>query len=327
MVLPIHEPDGGSTSLDQLTAIASAMESQMVRLYTGLADEMTRQRLEAVAATFRTLAAVEQGHVGEVAAWSRSVTGAPVAVSPEAEATVWSRIALPAGEEAAAAPMTHHRAFSIAIRAEERAFGFYTYVMVRARHPEVRVHAETLARQELEHAALLRIERRKAYRRDRAKVRDGALTVPVISDAAAHEALAAVWEGQVAATLDGLRRKLQADRADTVTTSLLESLAAQWRDDAERRALRADDARPDAEAVRSMAETLSPPALSGSARDGLAMAARVLERLYDAYEAIAERSPAEAVMVAAVASAESVLSDLTLVYERRLALEAAGPAP
>ena len=64
-------------------------------------------------------------------------------------------------------PAHTYRALAIAVRNKERAFAFYSYIAAEARSPGVRALAEDLARDELEHAAVLRRERRRAFRRER----------------------------------------------------------------------------------------------------------------------------------------------------------------
>ena len=66
------------------------------------------------------------------------------------------------------AALTPYKALTIAVQNEERGFAFYSYI---AAHIEDagggRNAAEQLAREELRHAALLRRERRRAWRRER----------------------------------------------------------------------------------------------------------------------------------------------------------------
>jgi len=70
------------------------------------------------------------------------------------------------GAEEAGPPvlLTPYKALSIAVRAEERAFAFWTYVAASAGSEPARALAETMAREELLHASKLRIARRGAYR-------------------------------------------------------------------------------------------------------------------------------------------------------------------
>jgi rubrerythrin len=54
-----------------------------------------------------------------------------------------------------------------AVRNEQRAFSFFSYMAAEAEDPQIAAIAEDLARQELQHAAMLRQARRRAWRRER----------------------------------------------------------------------------------------------------------------------------------------------------------------
>jgi rubrerythrin len=71
------------------------------------------------------------------------------------------------GDAASAALLTPYKALGLAVRGEEQAFSFWTYVASEAGNAEVRAQAEAMARQELVHAAKLRHERRRAYHAER----------------------------------------------------------------------------------------------------------------------------------------------------------------
>jgi hypothetical protein len=63
--------------------------------------------------------------------------------------------------------MDAYRSWAVAVRNEERAFAFWSYVAAHGASPEIRNAAERMAREELEHAKTLRRERRKAFFKDR----------------------------------------------------------------------------------------------------------------------------------------------------------------
>lgn len=103
---------------------------------------------------------------------------------------------LPGGfdeEGARSALLTSYRALAIAVRNKERAFAFYTYVAAEAGSPGLRALAEDLARDELEHAAILRRERRRAFRRER----PSSLQIP--ADVHSLKTVSAAWEHEVEA--------------------------------------------------------------------------------------------------------------------------------
>jgi len=199
MALLTLEPDLPVTDLDDLLGIAAAMETEAVRLYAVLEAEMTRQGAVAVAAVFRKLIAMEQLHVGNIADFGREVLGHEVPPFPEGEASVWTSVALPAADEAASTMLTPYRALSIAVRTEERAFAFYTYLAAGSADPAVCRYAEELAAEELQHASQLRVERRKAYHRE-----PGPGALPVPASVEALDALAARLQAEAARALDAL---------------------------------------------------------------------------------------------------------------------------
>jgi rubrerythrin len=203
------EPAGNLHSLDELFALADAMEKEAVARYSELAVEMQRQNKPDVAAVFTRLAAAEREHVDSVTRWSQSRRGkapdpalvrwqAPEALDNEAEAEI-----------KASRLVTPYRALAIAVRNEERAFAFWTYVAAFADDSEIKQAAETMAREELGHVAILRKERRRAYHEEhdaaRRHARDEAAagrgTVQI--DASALERRLAGHLMELAGRLDG----------------------------------------------------------------------------------------------------------------------------
>ena len=70
-------------------------------------------------------------------------------------------------DEARGAELSAYQALAFAVRNEERAFAFYSYVAAEAENAEIRALAEDFARDELQHAALLRQYRRRAFHEHR----------------------------------------------------------------------------------------------------------------------------------------------------------------
>lgn len=157
------EPAGVLESLDELFALAHAMEQEAADNYDSLAKEMRGQGKDDLAEVFTHLAAAEREHVDSVTQWSQSRRGkrpdpamvrweAPEALAPEAAAEVkTSRL------------ITPYRALAIAVRNEERAFAFWSYLAAYSHDPEVKKASEAMAKEELGHVATLRKERRRAY--------------------------------------------------------------------------------------------------------------------------------------------------------------------
>ena len=63
--------------------------------------------------------------------------------------------------------LSAYRALSMAVRNEERAFAFWSYVAAHAGDADIRHAAETMAHEELGHVATLRRERRSAFHAER----------------------------------------------------------------------------------------------------------------------------------------------------------------
>jgi rubrerythrin len=161
------EPPAPVSSLPELFAIAHALEEEAASRYTTLAAEMEGLELPRVAAVFQHLVDEERGHAEHVEEWAQGATGA----CPDHQLMRWQ---LPdtfdedeAREIASSRLASAYRALSMAVRNEERAFALWTYIAAQAEAPEVRAAAERMAGEELRHAALLRRERRRAYREDR----------------------------------------------------------------------------------------------------------------------------------------------------------------
>ena len=160
------EPGRVLESLDELFALAHGMEQEAANRYDDLADEMRKQGKHDLADVFAKLGSAEREHVYSVARWSQSRRGkvpdpalvrwqTPEAIDPEAAAEVkTSRL------------MTPYRALAMAVRNEERAFAFWSYVAAYSDDPEIKKASEAMASEELGHVAALRRERRRAYHRE-----------------------------------------------------------------------------------------------------------------------------------------------------------------
>jgi rubrerythrin len=160
------EPAGNLRSLDELFALASAMEREAATKYVELAEEMQRQNRSALAVVFTELAAAEREHVDSVTRWSQSRRGKapdPALVRWQAPQTFDSDMT---AEIKASKLMTPYRALAMAVRNEERAFAFWSYLAAFAEDPEIKKAAEAMAGEELGHVATLRKARRRAYHQE-----------------------------------------------------------------------------------------------------------------------------------------------------------------
>ncbi len=157
------EPSGHVGSADELMAIAHALEEEASKQYARLAERMRREGEDALSNLFASLSRIEQKHADQIDARALRVLGK----KPDPKLVRWE---LPENfdeEEARSYLLTPYRALAIAVRNEERAFAFYTYLAAYADEDRLRQLAEESAKDELDHAALLRRERRKAWRSER----------------------------------------------------------------------------------------------------------------------------------------------------------------
>ena len=69
------EPAGVLRTLDELFALANAMEQEAADKYAELAEEMRRQNRSELASVFSDLEAAEREHVDHVVRWSESRRG------------------------------------------------------------------------------------------------------------------------------------------------------------------------------------------------------------------------------------------------------------
>jgi rubrerythrin len=168
------EPTASIRSMDELLAVAMAMERESADRYASLAERMRAAGQQELAGVFDRLVREETGHIEMVAAWSQQVIHKPPEIlSPEAappDVFDDEAIGLVSPEL-----LDAYRSFAVAVRNEERAFAFWSYVAAHGASLEIREAAERMALEELEHAKILRRERRKAFfkaRRPRPLVRE-----------------------------------------------------------------------------------------------------------------------------------------------------------
>jgi rubrerythrin len=273
-----REPDFTLTSLEELTAVALAIESGAVGFYRDLALRMDRIGAWSAAATFRHLVSIELGHVTQVGAWASGLTGALPSARRELVERLWPMVAEDGTGEAASLLLTPYRALAMAVRNEDRAFAFYSYLAATASTPAIRAEAERMAGEELQHARLLRTERRRAYHRQRPpKLR----AAPLPTDPAGFRALALTLQRLTVAALE----RLDAESPGGESAPLAPALALLDRLEA---------ARPAA----ALPPGWFPPATDGPAAIA---AARLLEWCIEIYEAAAAQSGDESVIADALA--------------------------
>jgi rubrerythrin len=291
-------------SLAELLAVGEAMERESAARYRELAARMAAAGNAEVAALFRKLELAERGHEEGIAR-----RAAALGLPPGAGSVAWETGEVFAPDDMADEdPYTlgAYRALSIAVHNEERAFAFYAYAAAHAPDEEVRRVAEELAQEELDHAAILRRERRKAWRRHRP------IAVPVPTpprDLDELRTVVAGLEGGLAA-----RHRARADAArsagDAASAEALQEAAAT------------------AEALLSEAHPAAPraavePPAGARARELLRACLADLEGAYDFYMRTAEAAGSEAVMREAQRLAETTIRRTATIRARLVAL---GPA-
>ncbi|UEM21469.1 ferritin family protein [Skermanella mucosa] len=213
MNLLCQEPVAPVTSPADLLGIALALEREAVLRYRELAGMMDGRGAVETAATFRALMEEERRHVEAVA----SVSAERIGHVPDSAPFVWRlppEIAASWEELAGRSDLTPYRALSLAVLNEERAFAFYSYIVSAATDQAVREQARALAMEELDHAAKLRRQRRKAWRASRRESGDAAVRVEDLAGLASlASALAGETVGILRAAASALDRAGKTDDA------------------------------------------------------------------------------------------------------------------
>lgn len=197
------EPFAAIESMDELLAVACAMEQEAIAGYSELAERMRREGRPDMVGVFERLAAEENEHLGYVVNWSERVSGG----KPDLARLKWEApetFDVEGADTVAPELLSAYRAFSMAVRNEERAFLFWTYVAAQTDQDRLRQAAEQMAREELGHLATLRRERRRAFHAERdARPRMSAFHLPELEGKLADhlEAMAAQAHGASASDL------------------------------------------------------------------------------------------------------------------------------
>ena len=150
-----------------LMSIALYAEHEAVRRYARLAETMHRHGNQEAAAMFERMVEEEQAHEHMIEEWAK-LEG--VELRTDIGPVVWEDPQVPTdydGEAVDPEYSSPYRALAFAVHNEERAFRFYIYVAATANDETMREHAETLAKEELGHASLLRAMRRRAWRAEK----------------------------------------------------------------------------------------------------------------------------------------------------------------
>ncbi|MFW6076896.1 MAG: ferritin-like domain-containing protein [Hyphomicrobiales bacterium] len=214
-----RHPETRAVTLRDLVGIANAIEHEAVRRYGQLADLMERRGEAETAEALRAMQKEELAHVTSVAQWAEELNEA-VPPPEEFEWRLPPELAASWDEIAGTALLTPYRAFSIAVRNEERAFSLYTYLSAHAEDARVAGEADKLAGEELEHAALVRRWRRAAYHKDHGRRSASRPRIATIEDLHAH---LSEREAEIAGCHRVLAARLQ-ELGDDDSAALLDSL-------------------------------------------------------------------------------------------------------
>ncbi|WP_296713331.1 ferritin family protein [Rhodoblastus sp.] len=263
-------------SADDLLAVAEALEREAAARYRSLSARMARQGDMEMTALFDSLAGMEDRHASQIGDRSLELLGH----RPDIAHVKWET---PPGydqDEARGAELGAYEALAFAVRNEERAFAFYSYLSAEAESDEIRAMAENFALEELQHAALLRQYRRRAFH----KKRPATFEIPTNVDEL--RALARLWDAEAAAAHAGLAHALRANGEDA-DAAIFQRLSE-------------DELRCSAGVQADSASVLR------SVADGL----RILEECFDRYASIAEKSDDEALVAEAQNRASNIVTRL-----------------
>lgn len=166
-----------TVSATALRVTAAALEAAALRRYQRLAAWWAGEGEAELATLFARLAEMEASHAAAFGPIAEE-TGSPPPAAGEDEA-LWQ-----------SALLTPYRALSLAVRAEEHAFASYADIAAHAATPALRAQVEDLAREELEHAAILRRARRAAFHSERP------FATPLPTDMVALEQQGSFWEAE-----------------------------------------------------------------------------------------------------------------------------------
>jgi rubrerythrin len=282
-------------SVEELMVLAEAQEREAAARYEQLAVEMDRMGSRDTGSLFRRLAEMERGHAEAVADWGRETTGE---IPPAARWDLPPDMAESGAVDLTQASplLTPYRALEMAVRNEERAFSFLTYIAANAGDRAVRERAEALAMEELRHVTMLRSERRRAYhaeRRDNAGLRRSEMEAAMVSDAALL-AVAAHMLDRAAAIHDAIAGRLRREGA-TDAARVVAEIAAR-----EEACSQEFAARSGADAGSGLSVGTDLPGIAEIGPQRLILEAmRPVEEMADTYLAVADRTRDEAVLAEA----------------------------
>lgn len=293
------EPRGKIADLDALLGLANAIEVEAVMRYGQLAALMEARGEVATAAVFRDMEAFEAHHVAMVAGLAQRLHRA----MPPADRFTW-RLPPEVAESWDAVQhsslLTPYRALAIAVTNEERTFALYSYAAAHAEDAEVARQAEALAREELSHAAELRVWRRRAYRQEFAAGDRRRRDLPeTLGD---FQAIDARLMGEAAAVHHGIAAALAA-AGDGESARLVAAIAER-------------------EAAQAGGAAAPPPVARDTPAALLKRALRPLETASEIYEDVVAEAAQEDLFHAAQAALHRVVEAISVLGRRLSRLDA-----
>lgn len=156
LLLPIIE------NREALVSLAIALEIRARERYQVMATTSRGDGREDLACLFERLEQEEGSHIDQLLDLAGPEGFNPELIEKDLKDILGDEINLPSGYEYTS--MTVYACLADAVRAEEKAFSYYAFLISETEDPEIRTLAERLAKEELEHAALLRKARRTAFR-------------------------------------------------------------------------------------------------------------------------------------------------------------------
>jgi rubrerythrin len=221
------EPAGRIHSLDELFALAYAIEASAAVRYDETAKRFAQQGASHLADVFERLAEIERSHMEQVRIWAvEQGKNAPADIRPPWPIPNTFDASL--DELAQSKLLTPYRALASAVRHEERSFAFWTYVAAHATRAEVKRAAERMALEELERVSLLRRERRKAFHAQRSTSGPIEITVDAAMLAGEERRLAGLIEQGPDLFLEDSEFAREMARASREAAAKLDALLAAY---------------------------------------------------------------------------------------------------
>jgi rubrerythrin len=290
-------------SVETLMDIAATVEAEAARRFEDLAQQMDRHGNADMAALFRDLAEDEINHGEQIADWASRENRR----RPRSTTFSWRMPeAFDLAEAGSGRVITPYEALSVAVRNEERAFAFYSYLAAIAEQATVREHAEGLAKGELEHISRLRSRRRAAYHAENR----AATRLPKV------DSLEELYP--IALGLERASEKLNAELAealerggDIASATLLRRVVSEQSAHADSLPSRIEDTAHPGSPTTVSATRGDPKLLDLDA--ALSLALRNAEDVLQVYFNIAERARDESVLLAAQELAQRATAELALI--------------